>query len=370
MVDTGVLTRSARAHLDFAWRLHRALTAAVTETACWSPYSVAAALGLAAQGAAGDTRAELEGLLGGELDEHAALLAGAAELADDGAAEPPLLAVSNTLWARPDIAVTERFGEQLRRWPNGSIADAPFSAEPEAARRMINQDVADTTRGLIPELIPPGALTASTVAALVNALYLKVGWRHRFAERATRPEPFTGAGEVPTMRLTERLGYAHHGGWQVVVLPAAGGVEAVVLLPDAELPTAEPALDAATLAELLAQPRTLRVELHLPRFRMEVASPLTEVLRQLGVRAMFRRDADFSRLSPDPLHVSDVLHKAVLRLDEQGLEGAAATAVMMKLAAFVREEQPLVVRVDRPFLLLVRHAATGAVYFLARVVRP
>jgi serpin B len=67
--------------------------------------------------------------------------------------------------------------------------------------------------------------------------------------------------------------------------------------------------------------------------------------------------------------VSDALHESVLKLDEQGLEGAAATAMMIRLTA-VSSETPVEVRVDRPFLLLVRHAATGAVYFLARVTDP
>jgi serpin B len=67
--------------------------------------------------------------------------------------------------------------------------------------------------------------------------------------------------------------------------------------------------------------------------------------------------------------VSEVLHQAVLRVDEQGFEGAAATALTMRLTSMIIDE-PVAVTVDRPFLLLVRHAGTGAVYFLARVVEP
>jgi serpin B len=61
----------------------------------------------------------------------------------------------------------------------------------------------------------------------------------------------------------------------------------------------------------------------------------------------------------------------VLTIDERGLEGAAATAVAMRMAAMHREVRPPIeVRVDRPFLFLVRHRPSGAVYFLARVVQP
>jgi serpin B len=85
---------------------------------------------------------------------------------------------------------------------------------------------------------------------------------------------------------------------------------------------------------------------------------------------MFTDAADFSPLTEDPrLVVDEVVHQAVLRVDEQGLEGAAATAVTMRLTSMVIDE-PIVVEVNRPFLLLVRHAETGVVYFFTRVVEP
>ena len=94
------------------------------------------------------------------------------------------------------------------------------------------------------------------------------------------------------------------------------------------------------------------------------------MLRGLGVRTMFTDEADLSGLSPDPrLTVSEVLHQAVLRVDEQGFEGAAATALTMRLTSMIIDD-PVTVTVDRPFLLLVRHAGTGALHFLARVVEP
>jgi serpin B len=83
---------------------------------------------------------------------------------------------------------------------------------------------------------------------------------------------------------------------------------------------------------------------------------------------VFGNDADLSGISPVPLAVEAVLHESVLEIDEQGLEGAAATAVMMRLASLPSPGVELTV--DRPFLFLVRHAATGVVYFVARVSSP
>jgi serine protease inhibitor len=356
-----------REHLGFALRLHRALAPDPAQPACWSPYSVASALDLLTTGARGATRDELTALLG--AGGVAELLAGASTLdADDDA----VLAVANTLWARPDIAVDAGFAAELARRSAGTIRDAPFRDAPEDARQLINADVAETTRGLIPQLVPRGAVGPSTVAALVNALYLKSAWLSPFAAGATRDEAFhapDGTVRVPTMHQAKRLGHAAADGWQAVALPAKGGVQGIVLLPDGDLAGAEPGLTPEVLGGLLAGLRTQQVKLALPKFRAELSALLTPVLQTLGVRTVFGPGADLSGLSSDPLVVSDVLHQAVLSVDEQGLEGAAATAVIARMAAMVAQ-RPVTVTVDRPFLFLVRHTATGAVYFLARIVRP
>jgi serine protease inhibitor len=346
--------------LGFELALHRAIAPDPGRNACWSPYSVASALGLLATGARGMTRDELVTLLLGEKSgDLGAFTASLGRTLGDGAT----LEVANTLWADNGIEIRAEFSESVR--------PAPFRDAPDRARQLINQDVADTTHGLITDLVPDGAITDETVAALVNALYLRCAWRLPFIKGATKPHPFHtphGTVEVPTMELAESIGYAATAGWQVVVLPADGGVQAVVLLPDKELSAAEPELSAAALAELLAAPKPTQVRLRLPKIDLSMGAELGPALRQLGVRTAFTDDADLSGISPNHLAVQAVLHRAVLRLDEQGLEGAAATAVTMRLVSMAMRE--VEVTVDRPFLLLIRHPGTGVGYFLARVVTP
>jgi serpin B len=359
-------------HLRFALAVHSALGAGGGNT-CFSPYSVASALTLAARAARGRTRDELVALLG-DPDEQTTLLRDAAQLVEEAQSrEQPELAVANTLWADDRLPLEDSFKAELAEWPGAAVASAPFEKEPEAARALINDDVGRTTRGLIPQLLPPGSINSEVAAVLVNALYLKAAWNLPFREANTTDAPFhtpSGVRDVPTMWLSENVGYAHAGGWQAVQLAAAGGLQAVVLLPDGDLAEAEAALDQASLTSLLGEIRFQPVELALPKVSLDVPSSLTGVLRGLGVRTMFTDGADLSGLSPDPrLTVSEVLHQAVLRVDEQGFEGAAATALIMRLASMMIDD-PVAVTVDRPFLLLVRHAGTGALHFVARVVEP
>lgn len=345
-----------RAHLTFALTLHDAAAPDRTRNACWSPYSVAAALGMTTQAARGGTEAELVRLLG----EGNAELVKASTPGEDAE-----FAVANTLWAADELPLEEGFLAELADWPGAKVRSAPFTRDPDAARELINADVAETTRRLIPELLGPGTIKPDTVATLVNALYLKCAWTEEFPDHDTADRPFRGAGEVPTMRRTGRMRYARRAGWQAVAVPARGGVEAVVLLPDDELGGTE------GVPEVLDALEWDRVELYLPKLDLDVNTSLADALQRVGVRTLFTREADLTGLSPDPrLRVDDVIHEAVLRLDEQGFEGAAATAVVMRMTSFVPDEPARVVEVDRPYLLLVRHSGTEAIFFFAQVVRP
>lgn len=330
---------------DFALNTHRVAVPDPSINACWSPFSVASALALAREAARGETRAELDALLT-DFDASDAL-------------DVPELAVANTLWAddylklNPDFSLTS------------SVRRTAFS-DPATVRKLVNTDVAETTRGLIPELLT-SAPPADAAAIIVNALYLKVGWLNPFAAWETADQPFHAPGgdvSVPTMKVTEKFRYAHHNGWQTVVLPADSGVEAVILLPDTSL-------DQPLDPSVLKASNRVNLELSLPKVDVREKFQLKGVLERLGVRRMFARDADFSGLSPDErLFVDEVIHEAVLRLDEEGLEGAAATAITFRTVSIEIPTEPIVVNVDRPFLLAVRHARSGAIYFLAQIARP
>lgn len=354
-----------RPHLDFVAALHRQLPA--EGDLCWSPYSVAAALGLAAAGARGATRDQLGSALapGGELAELGRVLAGSATPAE---AE---VAVANTLWMERQARFHDAYQQAVRELPGGSVRTADFRGDAEGARVAINDDVERTTRGLIEDLIGQGMLSADTIAVIVNALYLKVAWLSAFEAAATVPAPFhapSGTRQVPTMRQQESLRYAAAGGWRMVTMPTAAPVVVDVLLPDDGDPGP---VTAEVLAGLQQASRPTKVDLALPRFRVETATVLNDPLRRLGVVSAFlRSEADFSGITDQlRIFIDLVLHKAVLRVDEQGFEGAAATAVVMRTVS-VDLSTPVPFHVDRPFLVLVRHPRTGAVYFVARVVEP
>jgi serine protease inhibitor len=358
--------------LGFAWAVQRVL--AGERSFAWSPFSVASALGVVAAGARGRTRAELVDVLGGDLDGLAADLSAAAGVGARAGARAEL-AVANTLWADLSLPVAPDYLAAVQAWPGGTARGADFRADPEGARRDINADVERTTRGLVPDLLAPGLVRSDTRAAVVNALWLRASWTAKFETRDTAPRPFRTPGgtvDVPTMRATRRLDLARRDGWTVVTIPAGEGVVADVLLPDGDLAEAEAALTAAGLRALLDATAPRQVALELPRVTVRGQASLVDPLTAVGVRTLFTGAADLSGVTAgaEPLAVDAAVHKAVLRLDETGLEGAAATAVMMTRTAAMTPPRPVPVHVDRPFLLLVRHRPTTTPYFLARITDP
>lgn len=198
--------------------------------------------------------------------------------------------------------------------------------------------------------------------------------------------------------MTQRGSLAHAAadGWRLVTLPSCGIEEITigegrtatvvgpgelvfdVLLPDvAADEAARAAADRVPGRELLRRLHESAhhelVDLRLPRFGVASGMDLRPVLERLGVRALFSEAADLSGISPQPLRIDKVVHRAVLNVDEKGAEGAAATAMVAPIGARDDERPaptPVEVHVDRPFLAMVRHQPTGAIYFMARITEP
>lgn len=118
----------------------------------------------------------------------------------------------------------------------------------------------------------------------------------------------------------------------------------------------------------LANMHKRRLSVAIPRFEMTVGKRLPDILDAMGMKLAFTGAADFSGIGPG-LHISDVIHKAFIGVDEEGTEAAAATIVILR-----KGPQPVPLDQDfianHPFLFLIRDNMTGSILFLGRVVNP
>ena len=144
----------------------------------------------------------------------------------------------------------------------------------------------------------------------------------------------------------------------------------VILLPKAgQFDTFEKLLDAELVKAIIDKLETHQVALTMPKFEYESSFGLKQALSTLGMGVAFTPDADFSGMDGKrDLLIQDVLHKAFVSVDEAGTEAAAATAVIVGLTAI--PAQPVEVKIDRPFIFLIRDIPTDSIIFIGRVLNP
>jgi serpin B len=338
---------------DLAGRLYAAIATEPGNLAL-SPHSVAAALDLAAYGARGRTRDEIETVVdgaGGPLPQS----------------EWVELTSANRLFGQDGLGWAPDLAEMV------SLVDY---RDAEAARTVINRWTAGQTHDRIPEIVPAGVLDRETLLVLVNALYLKAAWQDPFHAAATADADFHLTDgtvvRVPTMlgHLGARLGSGD--GWRAARLPYVGGTLAMtVVLPDpGRTADVESLVATRGWSVVLEAPAHERLELRMPRFTVRSSARLGEALSALGMPTAFTDEADFSGFTRDRLlKISEVLHEAFIDVDELGTEAAAATAVVMQRAAGV-PEPPVPFVVDRPFLFAILTVDDGVPVFVGRVSDP
>ena len=173
------------------------------------------------------------------------------------------------------------------------------------------------------------------------------------------------------MTQTESFGYAEGDNYQAVELPYDGReLSMVILLPKGgRFKTFEDSMDYQMIKDIIADLRNQQVNLTMPEFEFESEFSLKKALMTMGMPVAFSPDADFSGMTGNrDLWIDEVLHKAFVSVDEAGTEAAAATAVMMRLTAV--PSPPVEVKVDRPFVFLIRDIETGTILFIGRVLNP
>ena len=357
---------------DVAASLHSTLARAGDLVA--SPFSLRAVFQMAAAGAAGETAREMRRAL-------ALPPASASEPLSLGEAgrpgELPRFLVANALWPASGIQLRQAWLALMRRWLRQEVVSIDFG-RPEAAARIINDWAAANTERLIRDLVTPEQLDGARLV-LANAIYFKAHWQHPFMPTSTREEPFHAgpARQIPVqmMNARQRLRYAQGSGFHAVDLPYLGtDMRMAVLLPTERggLAALESRLGGGRLSGWLADlavAEPSRVILSLPKFEIASRHDLRTPLEAMGVRRAFRDDADFSGMSAEPLKIGFVTQSAVIRVDEEGTEAAAATALDAAGTGRAPRDQ-VVFRADHPFLFVLRDAATGAVAFMGRVTEP
>ena len=339
-----------------------------------SPASVAYALGMTANGAGGQTLAQMEAVLGLPVAQLNQALSGwkaALPAADDCS-----LHLANALWLRddPGLTVQDSFLQAAARWYDAAAYKGPFDG---STITEINDWVSRHTKKMIPTIL--NQLPEDAVLCLVNALAFDAQWKTPYRETQVRDGRFYPAegGSVPVdMMYSTEWQYLEDEQATGFIKPYAGGSCAfVALMPNVGFSVEYylETLDAGHLYELLSQPQREKVDAGLPAFALEYDTGLAKPLAAMGMTDAFSSKADFSAMGQyagQPLYISDVLHKTYIQVDPQGTKAAAATAVVVAPTAAPAEDTVKEVILDRPFLYFLIDTRTSLPFFMGIMENP
>ncbi len=354
----------------------------------YSPYSISTALAMAWAGAKNETAQEMKETLQWSSMEDLVIHQGfnyldvalenrgiGAEGADGNGFR---LNISNNIWGQTGFPFLPEYLDTLALHYGAQLALLDFVRAPEPSRETINAWISDQTEERINDLIPQGAIGSSTRLVLTNAIYFNAAWQSPFEkERTVENTPFH-ISEIETvnvamMRQTEWFNYVETNGYQAVELPYDGGeLSMVVMIPKGfNLNDFEETLSLETIDGILASMSRTSVFLEMPRFKLEPDGiSLKTILQQMGMVKAFTPEADFKGIiQAADLFISDVIHKAFINVDEAGTEAAAATAVIF-VETSMPPQEPVNMKIDRPFIFMIRDIETGVVLFSGKVVTP
>ena len=377
VVSSGVLSAEQRAlvagNTQFAFDLYRILHREGGNLS-FSPYSISVALSMVYTGSYGVTEEQIASVLRFELSPYdlPAVFGGLHSRFREGGTGSFQLRLANSLWWQEGYDVRQVFLDTLRRRLGATVQPLDFSTTPEKARNTINDWASRETGGRIKELLPPGPLTPLTRLLVANAITFRAKWQKQFNADYTSGSSFSLLDghqvTVPMMNQIARFAYTATGDAQAVELPYVGErFSMVVLLPArGQFEDFAFSLTADRVKEILGHLSVQMVQIYMPRFEFRSSFELAVALGKLGMRDAFVLGrANFRGMTLDPeFFLQDVHHQTLISVDENGTFAAAGTAAAMPM--------PIVptVKLDRPFIFLIRDIETSTILFIGEVMDP
>lgn len=368
-----------RNYNEFAFDLHQQLSNE-KESTFFSPASILLAMGMSAQGANQQT---LSQMLAAFNMNNVDQVEFASQMKQFQlrllSYKYNTLNLGNSIWMREgfDEFVRDDFLNINKDYYGAFIAALDFN-DPSSSK-TINRWVNENTKGLIDKIVEE-QINPLTVMFLINTVYFKAEWMKTFDKNLTRDEPFYAKTRkiVKFMNQDGNFPYVETNDYQAIMLPYKEFESSMIIFLPKEGKDIE--LNAELYNEIfsdmnrqiLSATQSKLIRLSLPKMELSTEIKLVETLKQLGITDAFDPGkADFSMMSStalqDQLHIANVLHKAVLKVDEKGTEAAAATSVEMGVTSMPILDASMIV--NRPFTVILADA-TGAVIFMGDVLDP
>ena len=342
-----------------------------------SPLSISTALSMAYNGAKGSTKdamaetLEFWGLDLERVNQDILDLMGSLENADDSVK----LSIGNSVWMDKvfEPRVLPNFTQRMKTYFDGELYARPFD-DPKTVDE-INGWIKEQTNGKIDKMIDE--IEPDLVMFLVNAIYFKGDWVTKFDKSKTHGGDFhliDGTVVQTDFMSADKFSYYSESDIIAARLPyGRDKIAMYVFMPieDSSLDSFVENLSETSLNSSINKLSDSRdVVLQLPKFKMEYGiKRLNSALIKMGMGVAFEPyEANFrgiASVDPENLYVAFVDHKAVIEVNEEGTEAAAATNIGIGLTSM-----PPTITFDRPFFYLIRDDRSGSILFMGKMVNP
>ncbi|WP_375585409.1 serpin family protein [Cyclobacterium xiamenense] len=347
----------------------------------YSPYSIHQALSMAMNGNEGEVLEEFtrvlryEGMSLEQANQAAQSLTNfLLEL------DPKVrLSIANAIWYRQGFTIHPEFEETVRNSFGAEVAGLDMS-NPQSVD-VINNWIEANTEGLIKDMLDQ--ISPLAAMYLVNAIYFKADWKYRFNASNTEKAPFyvnpQQEVQVDMMQMEEpaTFRYFSDGDLDYLEIPYSTGQYSMGVITSDEFDLDEKLQEFSyeDLENWREQAFEANFILQLPKFKMRYKmEQMKEHLIAMGLKKPFDPSPmNFTRLfshPTEPMFISRVIHDALIEVDEQGSEAAAATVVEIELTSVGPPRQPNVFRLDKPFVFLIQDKHSGVVLFMGKLGDP
>ncbi len=283
---------------------------------------------------------------------------------------------ANSLWIQEGLKLNQEFLNINKQYFSSSLQFTNFITEPEKSRLDINQWVEKNTNNKITNLLQPSSIDNTTRLVLVNALYFKGAWKDKFNKEKNTEDNFQIGKKdyVKTVYMNRYINSWYYSDKysQIIDIPYSNeNISLMIILPKSykKLRKIEKKLNNEYYSNYTQNREKRRINLSLPKFKIESEFDLNKTLSELGIKDAFTEVADFSGItSAEKLYISKVVHKANIAVDEDGTEAAAATAIIMRKTSVLIENVNFIV--NKPFIYILRNNENNCIYFMGKIVNP
>jgi serpin B len=277
------------------------------------------------------------------------------------------LNIANSIWYKTGFPVKTDYLDVNKEYFNAEVKELDFAKT--WALDTINNWCARKTNNLIKK--PLDQISPDAMMYLINAIYFKGIWANKFDKKETRVRTFTNEknvqSDVNMMQKTDTFAYTSDETAQYLDLPYGNGSFSMTVILPNEGKTTNDVLKNLTVEswnKTLANLTTRKVEVKLPRFKVQNSYEMKDVLVSMGMVQAFSDYADFSGISNLRLFISRVIHSTYCEVNEEGTEAAAVTIIEFELTSMPMYP---VYNVNRPFLFFIREKNTGVILFAAKM---